>query len=205
MKQISLDFDDFSLQNNNLFYIYKLREQYPNFKVSMFYIPADLQYYQNLMEEERLQVLEQVRTAIKEGWLELIPHGLMHVKQEFLKMSAKDMELILKAYEEHFKELDLPYVKGFKAPFWQISKEAIKVLNKRGWFLAIDRNQPDCLKAKKNYVYNWSIDEPFKELKQVKAHGHISGPSRNNIAESMINLSQIPQDYQWKFISEVMK
>lgn len=202
--QITLDFDDFSLENNNLFYIYKLREQYPNFKVSMFYIPADINYYQRLMQEEREQVLEQVRTAIKEGWMELIPHGLMHVKQEFLKATEDDMELYLKAYKEHFKELKLPYVKGFKAPYWQISKEAIKVLDKHGWFLATDRNQPDSLKAKKNYVYNWSIDEDFTNKKEVRGHGHISLPSRNNIADCMINLSQIPQDYEWKFISEII-
>ncbi|MHB8483958.1 MAG: DUF2334 domain-containing protein [Nitrospiria bacterium] len=203
--KISLDFDDFSLENNNFFYLKQLKELYPDIKFSMFYIPVDQQYKARLMDLQREAVRNEIANAVKEGWMELIPHGLMHIFGEFKNASYEDMEIVLKAYEEHFKELDVPYVKGFKAPNWLMSTEAIRCLNDKGWFLAIDRNQPETLKAKRNYVYNWSIDEPFPKLKLVKGHGHISEPSLNSISLSFKNLVKIPHDYKWVFVSELMK
>jgi len=205
MKTIVLDFDDFSAANHNLFYLNKLHELYPDMKVSMFYIPVDYQYG-NVPVEVQEESLKLIRQAVKDGWIELIPHGMMHIPAEFAKTSYKDMELVLKAYKEYFKKQKLPYVKGFKAPYWLISQEAIDCLNDNGWFLAIDRNQPLCLKAKRNYVYNWSIDESFPFGQEIiYGHGHISLPSKNALPESILNLSRIPRSYTWKFISEVMK
>lgn len=204
-KTISLDFHDFGVENNNLYYIDKLREQYPNFKVSMFYIPVDLQYFSRLMPEMKTVARDMITKGIKDGWLELIPHGMFHTFGEFQKVDEKTMEMTIKAYEEHFKDMGWPYVKGFCAPNWLISKEAIKVLNKKGWFLATDRNQPKALRAKKNYIYNWDITEGFpKDLLHVSGHGHISGPSKNDLTQNFKNLMRIPADRKWKFVSEIV-
>jgi len=205
-KTISLDFHDFSLENNQFFYIKQLKELYPDIKFSMFYIPVDQQYYARLMDLQRDMVLNEIKNAVSEGWMELIPHGLTHIFGEFKNASYDDMELILKAYEEHFKQLELPYVKGFCAPNWLMSKEAIACLNGHGWWYALDRNQPDMYKADKNYTYNWDVADPFpKELKDVMGHGHISLPSMNAIELTFKNLVKIPHDYKWVFVSERMK
>lgn len=211
-KRVSLDFHDLSLGNTNMYYVEKLREQYPDFKVSMFYIPVDSNY--QIMPEMQEESKKLIQKAVREGWMELIPHGLTHVFKEFEKVDAKTMELVLKAYEEHFKELELPYVKGFCPPHWIISKEAIKVLDDHGWWLAVDRNQPDMPRAKKSYEYNWDIANPFPDEARgiyeehpadiVMGHGHISLPSRNSITETFINLTRIPAEYKWVFVSEVM-
>lgn len=204
--KVALDLDDFSLENNNFFYLNELRKQYPNIKFSMFYIPADINYQSKLLEVQKDVVRNQIRKAVQEGWIELIPHGLMHVFGEYQKADYKSMEMTLEAYQEHFKDLDVPYVKGFKAPNWLISEEAIKCLDDNNWWLAIDRNQPDCLKAKRNYIYNWDIADDFPTNETlVKGHGHISLPSKNAFQYCLDKLAQIPPDAEFVFVSELMK
>lgn len=204
-KTISLDFHDFSLENNQFFYLKQLKELYPDIKVSMFYIPVDQQYYNRLMDLQRDIVLSELKQAIKDGWIELIPHGLTHIFGEFKNASYDDMKLILKAYKEHFKQLNIPYIKGFCAPNWLMSKDAIKCLDDNGWWYATDRNQPEMYKAKKNYVYNWDIKNSFpKESNLVMGHGHISLPSINALELSFKNLVKIPHNYKWVFVSERM-
>jgi predicted deacetylase len=205
MNKICLDLDDFSVENNNLWYIDKLREQYPNFKLSAFFIPYDLQHFNYLDEQQKNKARGLIRIGVAEGWLELIPHGVSHMFGEFQKADYKAMKLAIDGYEEYFKILDVPYVKGFKAPNWLISDEAIKCLDDNGWFLATDTNQVNSNKAKLNYEYNWSIDTPFKGGELVKAHGHISLPSKNNLPDNMKNLAHIPADYKWEFVSTIVK
>lgn len=204
-KIVSLDFHDFSIENNNFFYLMQIKEMYPDIKISMFYIPADVEYYQRLMDLQKETAKTWIRDAVKDGWIELIPHGISHIFGEFRTASYDDMKLALAGYEEHFKELGVPYIKGFCAPNWLMSEQAIKCLDDNGWWYATDRNQSDMLKAKRNYTYNWSTDESFPDLPVVMGHGHISPPSKNNLPDSMRQILKIPHDATWKFVSEMMK
>ena len=202
--KVVLSLDDFSFGNNQMFYLMSLREYMP-IKFSMFFIPADYQYGANMNQVELDMVKNQIKDAVEKKWIELIPHGMMHLDGEFQNASYKDMEETLKAYKEFFKSWGVPYVKGFKAPNWLISKDAIKCLDDNGWWLATDRNQPESLKAKKNYVYNWDIKDPFpKGYEVVKGHGHMSAPNANAVDICMSNLSHIPADSDFKFISEII-
>lgn len=203
--KISLDLHDLSFENNNFFFIEKVREHYPNFKLSAFFVPIDSQHFNRLDDEQKKEARSMIRIAVAEGWLELIPHGLIHSFGEFQNATYKDMETAIEAYEEYFKELDVPYVKGFCAPNWLMSKEAIRCLDDHGWWLAVDRNQPDAPRAKTNYVYNWSIDDKLPDKEIVYGHGHISLPSKNNFPECMVNLLKIPADAEWRFVSQVIK
>ena len=147
-----------------------------------------------------------IRNAVAEGWLELIPHGMTHMREEFRNADYETMEIALLAYEEFFGEWDVPYIKGFKAPQWLISKEAVRCLDDYEWFLAVDRNQPDTHIAKRMYTYNWSIDQPFPtDEEQVKGHSHQTPPSLNNIVDCVTNVISIPPESKWLFISEIMK
>lgn len=203
-KTVVLDLDDFSLENNNFFYLDKLKSIYPKLKVSLFTIPFDAQYYRNFADFQREEIIKQIKKRL--DWIELIPHGLTHANREFESAKYKDMKIIFRAIRDVFAKYDLPYVKGFKAPQWLYNQSLVDYLDYKGWFLATDRNQPDSLKAKRNYVYSHSIDEPYwlSEDKLIKLHGHISLPSKNNLPDNILNLMKIPKDADFKFVSEVV-
>lgn len=204
-KIICLDLDDLSFENNNFWYVDKLREQYRDFKLSAFFIPIDAEHMKLMSPEQREQAKEMVVQGVKDGWLELIPHGLLHRFAEFQKADVKAMELVVKAYDDYFTKLEVPYIKGFKAPNWLLSDEAIQYLNDIGWWVAVDRNNPYKNYPRYPYVYNWSIDEEMPDYRIIKAHGHISLPSKNNIVDCMGNLLHVPPQYKWKFVSEVIE
>jgi len=204
-KTVVLDFDDFSLENNNLFYLFKLKKLLPNLKVSMFMIPFDYQYYPSFTDFQRDEILKQIKANL--DWIEIIPHGLTHKHREFENVKEEDYPIIFRAIDDVFKKYGIPYVKGFKAPFWLYNKSLVKYLDKKGWFLAVDRNQPKSPRTKKYYEYNHSIDEKFwlfTDEYKWKLHGHVSGPSENNIIDNIINLTKIPTDATFKFVSEML-
>ena len=204
MKTIILDFDDFSLNNNQLYYLDQLKRVFPKLKVSMFYIPFDVAYFMNMKDFQLKEVVQMVKDRL--DWIELIPHGLTHKEAEFMNIKGDDYETIFKAIDHAFETYGLPYVKGFKAPQWLYKENLVEFLDKKGWWIATDRNQPDLPKTKKYYEYNYSIDEPFWEAKEkiLKLHGHISEPSPNNLVDNIGNLMKIPENSDFKFISEVI-
>lgn len=203
-KYICFDTDDLSFENNNFWYLEKLKDQYKDFKISAFYIPIDAEHYKLMSDEQRATAKEMIVHAVKDGWLELIPHGVSHQFGEFKNADIKTMELVIQAYDDYFKQLGVPYVKGFKAPNWLLSNEAIQYLNDIGWWVAVDRNNPYKNYPKRPFMYNWSIDEEMPNLPILKAHSHISLPSKNNLPDCIDNMFRIPPEYKWKFVSEVI-
>lgn len=205
MKTIVFDTDDLSLENNNLYYLDQIKKVIPNFKISAFFIPLDVAYFSRLKEFQRKEVIQMLKD--RSDWIELIPHGLTHRDAEFLNIKNDDYETIFDAIEHAFKTYELPYVKGFKAPQWLYKPSLVEYLDKKGWWIATDKNQPDQPKTKKSYEYTHSVDEDFSssDLTEIRLHSHISLPSKNNIIENIGNIIKIPQDYEFKFISEVMK
>ena len=54
--------------------------------------------------------------------------------------------------------------------------------------------------------YNWNIKDEFPvELDNVIGHGHVQDVVGNGLNESLIRLVQIPDDYEWQFVSEAIK
>jgi len=148
--------------------------------------------------------------AIKKNldWLEFIPHGLIHLPREFEKCDYETMkDYVLPAIDEAFKRDDLPYVKGFKAPYWLWNKDVIRALDDAGWWGAIDRNNVDMAKTKKYYVWSHSIAEPFSlsTLDTIKLHGHITGANENGLEKCLTNLIKMPSDAIFKFASEMVQ
>jgi GT2 family glycosyltransferase len=203
-KVVTLDFDDFSIENNNFYYLDQLKRIYPKLKVSMFYIPFDVSYFDRIMDFQRKEGIRSLKDRL--DWIELIPHGLTHIQEEFLHIKDDDYETVFKGIEEAYKTYDLPMVKGFKAPQWAYKSSLVEYLNDKGWWLAVDRNQPESPRTKKNFVYTHSTDEPFWLCNKdsINLHGHISLPSRNNLVDNLVNLLKINPKVEWKFVSEVM-
>ncbi len=181
-----------------------LKEHFPNLKLSLFTIPFDMQYegvHQfRIMRDQKLKKLKE-----NLDWIQIIPHGLSHMPREFVNADRVTTKLALKSIDEAFKKDGIPYQKGFKAPFWLWNQNVVDVLNEEGWFGATDRNQPNMLKPKINYIYNWDISEPFPENEPVvKGHGHMTPPSLNNLEDCFMNLLKMPTDAEFKFVTNVL-
>ena len=105
---ISLEFHDGSLLRNRYDLLLQLKEHYPNLKVSLFYIPYDYEAEMTQLSLQRKNKLKLLKENL--DWIELIPHGVMHIPSEFEKADRKATELSLQAIDEAFKQDGLPYV-----------------------------------------------------------------------------------------------
>lgn len=200
--KIILDLDDYSVLRNRWDLMLQLKEHYPKLKLSLFTIPYDYEYegvHQfRIMREEKLNLLKE-----NLDWIQIIPHGVTHMPREFEKADRVAVKLALKAIDDAFTKDGIPYVKGFKAPFWLWNQDVCDVLDQAGWFGATDRNQPEMKATKKNYVYNWDIKDPFpKNVDVVKGHGHMTPPSANNLEQCFTNLLKMPTDAEFGFVTD---
>lgn len=207
MKKVALDLDDFSVLNNRMDLLLKVREHYPDFKVSLFTIPFDAQIESNPQARTlRDKSLELIHKNL--DWIQIIPHGLTHMQNEMANVDYYQFrDLVLPAIDEAFTKDGLPYVKGFKPPYWLYNADVVRVLDERGWFTATDRNQPEMLKGKRNYQYTHSLEEPFFESTKdtILLHGHIDGVSKNDLEENFLNLFKFKEDIEWHFITDYIE
>lgn len=205
MKTISLDLHDFSVLNSRLDLLLKIKEHYPDFKVSCFTVPVHGVYEMGQGRMYREKTLAKIHEHL--DWIQIIPHGLTHMEAEFEHCDRWTMKMVLEAIDEAFTKDGLPYTKGFCAPYWLWSQEVVDVLDEAGWWGAIDRNQPDMLRPKRFYVYSHSLDEPYWEsdLDVLKLHGHLDGQSPNDLERCLLGLLKLPSDVQWKFVSEMVE
>lgn len=206
MKTVVLDFDDFSVLNNKLDLLLKLKEIYPKLKVSLFTIPYDIAYESKVTDKRiREKALEDIKKQL--DWLEIIPHGLIHVPREMEYTGYGSMrKFMIPFIDACFKKDGLPYVRGFKAPHWEWSADVVRALDKEGWWGAINVHYKDMLKTKKYYVYQFNADKPFWESKLdiLKIHGHITYEMQDSIERCFTKLQAIPKDAEFKFASEVL-
>lgn len=204
--RIALDCHDPSLLVFGWEWWLKLKEHYPNLKLSVFFIPFDpsseISHSLRLEKENAIKKLKE-----NLDWIKLYPHGLTHMPRELQNCDYYTMrDLVLPSIDEVFSKNGLPYEKGFCAPYWLWNEDVIKALDEKGWWGAIDRNQPNMLKTKKTYTYTHSIDEPFWENKgDIALHSHLDGQSSNDIEKCFINLLKMPQDAEFVFAEEFVK
>ena len=195
---ISLEADDFNPLNHRFDVLEKLRSRYPNFKITMFTIPWDIRYETDKgglpIKHERFKAWTNVvRHAVEDGWLEIAVHGLTHSPGEFKGIEGRLAEAKVKFAEAFFNDVKIPFVKIFKAPYWQLSSEGKKAIQDLGY------------KVVEDHYYNWNIKDDFPvELDNIIGHGHVQDVSDNGLDQSLIRLVQIPNEYEWKFISEVI-
>jgi predicted deacetylase len=205
MKTASLDLHDASILNTKLTQLKQLREFYPNFKVSLFFIPFDYNLEKSPQRIYRDRNLKELKENL--DWIQLIPHGLAHLPYEFEKCDRHTMKMAIASVDTVFKEYGLPYEKGFCAPYWLWNQDVVDILDENGWWGAVDRNQPGMLRTKRFYQYSHSIDEPFwKSTNEVlKLHGHTDLPSSNNLDDCLPNLIKLPADTQWKYVTDFIE
>jgi hypothetical protein len=200
--RVALSLDDFSVANNRMDLLLKLKEHFPKFKVSLFTVPVDEKQdwgvYQN-----RKEALKLIKDNL--DWMQLIPHGYKHRGSEFRNADYRYFkEVTLPAIEKAFKDDGLPYEKGFKAPHWRWSPGVVKALDEEGWWLATDPRQPNAPRTKTYYDFSHGIDEPFwTSIRDLQLHGHIYG-TRNDLGVCMKNLLKLPRDTEFVYVTNYL-
>lgn len=158
----------------------------PAFKATLFAIPGE-------MTPELLEW-----SSANSGWIELAVHGFFHTSNyECEKMTYEEMAWQM----ERFKPMvETNFVKGFKAPGWQISDACFEWLYDNGWWIADqpynDMRRPIGLKTYK-IGHNPDI---------TPIHTHTWDCVGNGVyeLEGQI-LEQTKDETEFKFISEVLK
>lgn len=126
--RVIFELDDFCDELNCLPELIELKKEIPNLKVTLFTIPA------RTSEELLKEVTENYG-----DWIQLAVHGYTHNKPETDQLGTHEFaflnkdqatELLNKGYNPKY------YVKGFRAPGWQISEEAMEAVRDCGFWLA---------------------------------------------------------------------
>ncbi len=153
----------------------------PYFKATLFAIPGE-------MTPELLEWCD-----ANKSWIELAVHGFFHTSNyECEKVTYEEIAWQM----ERFKPMiETNFVKGFKAPGWQISHDCFRWLEDNGWWVA-DQEYNDVRRPAGLKVY---------KLGDGSIHTHTWNCVGNGIYELHDQLvGQIKDETEFKFVSEVL-
>jgi hypothetical protein len=103
-KNIIVSFDDIYKNHDRWEEFKKIKEEIPDFKVTLFDITKDDKEYWD---------------SLKTDWTELVFHSYEH-SGEWLNWSVEEAEKHLRYYQE------LGFTKGFKAPGWRMTEKYLQ-------------------------------------------------------------------------------
>lgn len=178
-----VDLDDFSPKNHRADLLYRLKEINPDFRVTLFAIPAEGQLY------------------MPRDWVEQVPHGFWHGDPATDGGECRDWpyERAVSFIEdiEAAQTIDV-WERGFKAPGWQISDGCYQAFLEAGWWVADqhleDHRRPGGLRT---YFYEDGPD---------RWHGHIQNVCGNGLAERFDELAErVRHADRFQFASEAAK
>lgn len=196
---VILDFDDFREDENSLDYLYRLRAKFPNFKVTLFTIPAKC-------SPEFLKAVKEI------PWIQMAVHGHEHSPVECETWKQHEARTFL---QHDFEAGGIkPFVRGFKAPQWRMSQGTIAACQELGFWVA---NNAEAGSNPNNCHYPDELPQYFANGSQVapgihagkyhREHGHIGCLVTNNDIRQYWHylLTRIPHDANFHFIDDVMK
>lgn len=173
-----VDFDDFAEGNDGYEYLHELKRINPAFKCTLFAVPGLASYG---------------FWATVPDWCELAVHGYLHSTVYECANWTKDRMFELMDYEicQRF------FVKGFKAPGWQISDGCYDALLEKGWWVA-DQHLEDHRRPQGLPTY-------FYEDGGDRHHGHIQNVCGNGLEETWDELSaKVAAATEFRFCSEAL-
>lgn len=179
-RPVVFDVDDFcdelgGLETLN--HLDRLKTIYPNFRCTLFTIPAKCSR----------SLLDEAGRRVNEGWLELALHGWNHYPTEELKvLTTRGLESLYRSAEIVNNPL---YVRGFRPPGWYITKEYIEVLNSLGMWVALHKRDKELCKYIEHGYYMCEERFPYW-------HGHTHNTCGNWLRESMPTLESRWDRYQ---------
>lgn len=160
----------------------ELKKINPNFKATLFTIPMEITLeMMNWAENNR-------------DWIELAYHGFSHHSNyECEKMPEEDFDLLFNMCTSLMPGIKQLFVKGFKAPGWQISDGAYAWLKKKGFWVA-DQDNNDERRPKELKVY---------KVGENSVHTHTWNCVGNGVYELFDELKQkVADNKEWRFVSE---
>jgi len=139
-----VDLDDFApdAESNALDILVQCKHRYKDFKATLFVI---------LGRWKNRQVLEDIA---KFDWIEMAAHGYLHLNnEEVYDWDRKKWYDVINDYEETGY-----FVKGFKAPNFDMNQLGYHVMQDCGWWVAIRKHQiKDLPKGLKYYSFEKNI------------------------------------------------
>ncbi len=170
------DFDDFHEENHRLDLLHELRRINPDFRCTLFAIPA--------------KCSPDFIATVPE-WCELAMHGYEHSSvYECADWSyARTLDAMI--------DRPGPFVRGFKAPGWQISDACFQALARQGWWCA---DHPDNRERRPEGL-------PIYDYTTYPAswHGHIQNDCGNGLEETWTELTvRVKLAHSFSFVSEVV-
>jgi hypothetical protein len=186
------DLDDFCQPNHELELLDLLADRTPGFKVTLFSIPYPVtpEFVRAGNTVPTLKAIEQwfAWVRMSRTYIELALHGWHHTFKEcgsWTKRAA--IEALVWA------EATGLFVKGFKAPYWEISPPVYEALLERGWWVA-DHERNRAMRPPGLRVYE--IDNGRK------VHGHIQNIGSNGLREAWDVYARLRGPFGW--VSEEM-
>jgi hypothetical protein len=176
-----------------------LKKVNPDFKVTLFAIPGE-------MTAELTGWCQ-----LNRGWVEIAVHGFYHQSNyECEKLSYDDFDFYMREFNDILKTC---FVKGFRAPGWQISDGIFRWLKDHDYWVADqgynDTRRPKELAAYVNYDGQFTVLPKSDLIKPTEVdawHGHTWNCVGNGIYETFEQLESMVKDTkEFKFISEVVK
>lgn len=143
-RAVYLTFDDFGEEVSNMDMLWKLRNYFDDFKVSMFAVPDWC---------GRISWMEYLESIT---WIELYVHGFYHTMWE--ELDDKTLRFLTSRY----------FKKGYKAPMWQLSAGMYERLVRLGFKIFLEPTD-----QRAGIKYNWDIRYPPPETGDIHGYGHI--------------------------------
>jgi hypothetical protein len=175
-----VDFDDFSLEHNRFDLLLRLKDANPKFRCTLFAIPG--------------KGTDAFWDEVPE-WCELAVHGWLHPHSRECESWSYDRAV------QMIETKPARFVRGFKAPGWQISDETYLALRDHGWWVADhwenEGRRPESLVC--------HVIKPDYRTNGDHWHGHIPNVEGNGIEETFPELlERVKAADSFKFISEVV-
>lgn len=177
---IFLDLDDFCEENTEWPRLLKLKEIVPNLKLNLFTIPGLCSF----------KFIKEMR-AVK--WIRMYPHGQLHTSSRECQFWTINQSL---DWLEALR--DTGWIKGFKAPGWQISDGTYGALKELGFWVADQAYNND---RRPKELRSYILDSPNK------IHGHIGhygvGAHNDNALEYIWDDIVKLKDREFGFIDDI--
>jgi hypothetical protein len=171
------DFDDFHETNNRYDLLWRLKEINPEFRCTLFAVPAlgSTDFWDGVPD-----------------WCELAVHGWLHPDPyECCNWEYERMADLIDVIDDEYPW----FVRGYKAPGWQISNGCYQALLDRDWWVA-DQHLEDARRPKGLRTY-------FYEDGEDRWHGHIQDWGSNGMNETWGELSaRVGAATSFQFASE---
>lgn len=163
----------------------------PAFKATLFTIPGE-------MTAELTKWCK-----ANESWIQLAIHGFYHTSNyECHQMTYDEFDEQIKFFEPLLEHV---FVKGFRAPGWQISDDVFRWLKDHDWWVADqsynDDRRPPELKAYVNDNGTFKVDNQVIDA----WHGHVWNCMGNGIEETFNHVKGLVESAtEFKFVSEIL-